>query len=250
MIGIHFYIYRMIIGHVTYHSFMLTPLALFLLLWKNKTQSQNNFFLNLFLSVIIAFIFSYVVYSGGLHLIMGIGFAMLTICCFHYFFNRGNYIWIRLGLSLFLGLLIMATKINASFSLMQNVPRPYGIWGLKDLSQLISQWFRALFFKFEASGHEWEFGVTPIPIILVVLFLVSTRQRLLQIPKHKGHIAFFVLGFIFTIMPLAISYQHPTWYSFLESLPLIKNFHMIHRVWAAYIPLFIILSVFFLKKQE
>ncbi|SVE49912.1 uncharacterized protein METZ01_LOCUS502766, partial [marine metagenome] len=68
-----FFAYRMIIGHLGYHSFMLLPLISYFLL---QPLVKSSFIRELAMSVIAAFLSSYVFYSGGVHLLLPILLAV------------------------------------------------------------------------------------------------------------------------------------------------------------------------------
>ena len=71
-----FFAYRMIIGHLSFHSFMLMPLISYYLF--TPTLNKNHYS-DLALGLLAALLMSYVVYSGGVHLLIPICLCILTI---------------------------------------------------------------------------------------------------------------------------------------------------------------------------
>lgn len=257
-----FYAYRMIIGHLSYHSFMLLPLISYYLFIPTQ---NNNHYKDIALGVLAAIFMSYIIYSGGVHLVIPICLSILAILFLAKIFDKGFKLSIkRILLFSIATLSITASKISASFATLSNLPRDY--YPLPGIDSIFySLWvpLKSIFFSAYTSidtnkifinsmwtidKHEMEYSLTFIPLILIVYglcFLVKNKHII-----NKLEQILIVLLFILCLIPIVINFYNPYWNIFLKQIPIIKNSIMLVRWYVLYIPIVIILSSKVIDKIE
>jgi hypothetical protein len=257
-----FYAYRMIIGHLSYHSFMLLPLISYYLFIPTQ---NNNHYKDIALGVLAAIFMSYIIYSGGVHLVIPICLSILAILFLARIFDKGFKLSIkRILLFSVVTLSITASKISASFATLSNLPRDY--YPLPGIDSIFySLWvpLKSIFFSAYTSidtnkifinsmwtidKHEMEYSLTFIPLILIVYglcFLVKNKHII-----NKLEQTLIVLLFILCLIPIVINFYNPYWNIFLKQIPIIKNSIMLVRWYVLYIPIVIILSSKVIDKIE
>ena len=118
-----FFAYRMIIGHLDYHSFMILPLISYFLI---QPLVASNRLKELTMAVIAALLSSYVIYSGGVHLLLPIALAVSAVFILaginHRQLKGPIY---RVGVVVILTLMICAAKLNIDFATLDNFSRNY-----------------------------------------------------------------------------------------------------------------------------
>jgi len=257
-----FYAYRMIIGHLSYHSFMLLPLISYYLFIPTQ---NNNHYKDIALGVLSAIFMSYIVYSGGVHLVIPICLSLLAILFLARIFDKGFQLSIkRILLFSIATLTITASKISASFATLSNLPRDYyPLPGIDNIFYSLWLPLKSIFFSAYTSidtnkiftnsmwtidKHEMEYSLTFIPLILIVYglcFLVKNKHIINKLEK-----ILIVLLFILCLIPIAINFYNPYWNLFLKQIPIIKNSIMLVRWYVLYIPIVIILSSKVIDKIE
>ena len=257
-----FYAYRMIIGHLSYHSFMLLPLISYYLFIPTQ---NNNHYKDIALGVLAAIFMSYIVYSGGVHLVIPICLSLLAILFLARIFDKGFQLSIkRILLFSIATLTITASKISASFATLSNLPRDYyPLPGIDNIFYSLWVPLKSIFFSAYTSidtnkiftnsmwtidKHEMEYSLTFIPLILIVYglcFLVKNKPIINKLEK-----ILIVLLFILCLIPIAINFYNPYWNLFLKQIPIIKNSIMLVRWYVLYIPIVIILSSKVIDKIE
>ena len=257
-----FYAYRMIIGHLSYHSFMLLPLISYYLFIPTQ---NNNHYKDIALGVLAAIFMSYIIYSGGVHLVIPICLSILAILFLARIFDKGFKLSIkRILLFSVVTLSITASKISASFATLSNLPRDYyPLPGIDSIFYSIWVPLKSIFFSAYTSidtnkifinsmwtidKHEMEYSLTFIPLILIVYglcFLVKNKHII-----NKLEQILIVLLFILCLIPIVINFYNPYWNIFLKQIPIIKNSIMLVRWYVLYIPIVIILSSKVIDKIE
>jgi hypothetical protein len=102
--------------------------------------------------------------------------------------------------------------------------------------------------------HEWEYGISVIPLLIILAAWASTgwkklrgaRPKTAQTP-FKSPLALTLLGGILCI-PLAINIYTPEWNTILKHTPLLKSSSALFRWWLIYIPIIIIYAALSLEK--
>jgi hypothetical protein len=155
-------------------------------------------------------------------------------------------------------LLLSAGKLTATLALLSHFPRDdYPLPGIANPLGLFALAFQALFLTIPADAsravansrwlverQEWEYGVSPVPLLLIAGFLVSrlargARRSLSPIGARAELIAAIVL---LLSIPLALNWYEPHWNGLLKSLPFFQNSSNLLRWFSAYIPVVIVLA--------
>jgi hypothetical protein len=160
-----------------------------------------------------------------------------------------------------LGMSLSAALLVAFFAFLGHFPRDLyplpGVARLFDVAQLLA---RSLFWKpphdagnllllntpWLMGRHEFEYGVTCIPLGILVLGGVSAIHRRRQgVPRRSPNAtrwlcAGLVCGLL--TVPIAFNYYTPAWNAFLKRLPLIKSSSQNIRLFSIYIPIVILLA--------
>lgn len=263
-----FYSHRMLIGHITFHSYMLLPFFIYFLL---NEVSLHNYKSKLRLAADINFagvIIAYVYYSGGFHILPPI---LITSLIFTLIFKtmkqEFNYkgFLLKILLSIILGHCLAASKLNSSLSFLSYFPRDlYPLPGVESFYDLIKICLQSLFLTpdidlanqrttnrvFYLEQHEYEFGISLLPIFVIPfgVFKLITKLKQNQYSNSKNLITNIILLLFLLFIPLLLNYYTPSWNAFLKSIPFIKNSSTNIRWFSIYIPTFILLSCLSIEK--
>lgn len=248
-----FFAHRLIVGHLTFHSFMLFPLLLYFLISK-KGFIQNAVFSSILLT--------YMFYSGAFHIILPILLSVF-ICVILYDihsgsgFHYGSFIG-KLSIVLIISMLASFAYLHAAGSFLSNFPRDfYALPGVQDPLRLIQITITALFLyapddaaniftthkQWPLGKHEFEFGVGILPLVLILSGIILQWREIRKIPAIKIAILLFLLS-----IPLLMNLYTPLWNSLLKSLPIVKSSSTNIRWLCAYIPVSILLACLLFDK--
>jgi hypothetical protein len=249
-----FYLSRMIVGHLTYHSYMLLPLLALFTFHRPYNKGIKRY------SGIVpgGLIIAYSIYSGGFHIVPII---LLSLLLFYVILNlTGKIEWnfpffSRLGMMVIIGGFLSAAVLNAGISYISLFKRDfYPLPGFENSNGLLIVWFKSLFLKapvdfanqiyinklFPFGVHEFEYGLTFIPLIFILIgaftFFKTTYSSFFS---RKMVIFIFALCLLLSI-PLIMNYYTPLWNSILKSIPFISNSSTLIRWFAVYIPTIIV----------
>ncbi len=246
---------RMLIGHLTFHCFMLVPFVPLLLLsragsrWDAAARCVGA-------ACALAYIASHAIAHVFLQTLL---IALLTALLQGAFAPQRSD-WRRAGLrsavALPLGAVLCASKLSAMAFYLHHFPRTlYPLPGVSSLPDLLLLTFRAVFQQpqsalieravangppFGIGQHEFEFGVTAVPLYVLGAALVLHGPRLLRADAWRGlrgargvQLAGAVL---ILCLPLALNYYQPGWNAFLKSLPVLANSSSLFRWFSIYVP--------------
>jgi hypothetical protein len=267
-----FFAYRMLIGHLTFHAFMLVPLMIAALLpaTTGNRVSRAGFAAR---TCIAALCLAYMFQSGMVHGIPPVLIAAATVILIHALcFGWQWQPWLLLGTAGLLSLLLCAGKLAAELALLSNFPRDlYPLPGIPGLLSELRAVVQALFVSpppdasrlvtnspWSFDRHEWEYGVSLGPLLLVAAALLLSR---IAIKSEGGRIVMtYVLrrhGFAFPsqfrvlliaaisillAVPLLLNWYDPAWNGFLKSLPFLGNSSSLLRFFSSYIPVAIVVA--------
>lgn len=258
-----FYSAGMVMGHFTKHAFMLLPLCALLLMRAGSTHAARA----AAMAAGAAVCFAYTVYAGGfvLLLIMFVAiFGIGLLAALHGAEFRFFRFAAAVTASGVFALLLSAAKIAAVMSFMRFFPRDfYALPGISNLMDLPLFFFKALFGDYASlaesdifvsekwvfAPHEFNFGVTWIPAIIVAAGGFASLKNIPSLAKIGARTLFAGSAFLLVMaIPLALNYLSPAWHEFLKSVPAIKNSSSNLRWLAVYIPLFAVLAALSLEK--
>ena len=265
-----FFTYRMVVGHLPYHAFMLLPWILFCVLRRYEPQAIYN---DIVCAAGAAFMLSYCFYAGGIHFFIPVTLSIVVVGLIysHIFVERGiRYVWRRVGLFFTITGMLCASKLIAAFNVIKNVPREaYLLPGIPNAIDLIIVPIRSLFFsaitrqeanqtfenlQWSLDRHEFEYGITFVPLVLLIAGIsrrIIRQHRKICFPVwRKKQWLFFIAALFLLMVPIFANYYSPQWNAFLKSLPVIKNSSALVRWYAMYIPIGIIFSVLMFKQLD
>jgi hypothetical protein len=267
-----FFAYRMLIGHLTFHAFMLMPLMIAALIsaTAHDRVSRAGFVAR---ACVAALCLAYMFQSGMVHGIPPVLIAAAMVILIHALcFGWQWQPWLLLGSAGLLSLLLCAGKLTAELALLSNFPRDlYPLPGIPGLLSEVRVVVQALFVSppsdasrlvtnspWSFDRHEWEYGVSLGPPLLVATAVLLSR---IAIKSEGGTIVLtYVLwrhGFAFPsrfrvlmvaaisillAVPIALNWYEPAWNGVLKSLPFLGNSSSLLRLFSSYIPIAIVVA--------
>ncbi len=257
-----FFAYRMIIGHLGYHSYMLLPLIAYFLFQPNQ---QASFTKNLFLALSSSLLFSYIFYSGGVHLLLPISISLAAILLLALIQDtKVNDQKSRVIITMIFVLCITASKLNISFETLETFARDYyPLPGIDGVAYSLWVPIKSIFFgpftwidtnniftnsKWTIQRHELELSITYIPLMVIVVGgIVNINQKTKLTHRQK----IYSLGlFLLCLLPLLVNFYNPSWNAILKDMPIIRNSVMLVRWYVIYIPLFLLTAAIILNKLK
>ena len=243
--------HRMIIGHFTFHAFMLMPLLAYLLLRRPTDWTRDV--------ALAALPIAYMVMSGMIQLILPTLLAVAVVGIAHRMFRGGRLgFWTRFVAAVALAGAMCLARLSASGAFLAPFPRDdYKLPGAASVVGVLELLLESLFVRpahRTAAGvvvnqqwileqHEFEFGVTIVPLLLLLVAgasaIVRWRRTGLGRPSPRA-VAEGVIAAIVMTVPIAINYYSPSWNEMLKSLPLIGSSSSLFRWFSLYIPLVIL----------
>jgi hypothetical protein len=236
-----FYAARMMIGHLTYQSYMLTPLLAALIL--AGTSPLSPVATSIACQGLAGFIIAAMVEAGAIHVLPPALLSVLIIIAIHAirsgFTARPMF---RLLTAIGIGCALSAGKLTASFALLRHFPRDYyslpGIDGLQNVLWSAagvlflgpSTHSQAVNAVWALQRHEWEYGVTVIPPILMFAWVA----RFNWLSRPTGPWPWMVLCGLLLI-PILLNWYQPAWNQALKALPIIGSSSNLLRWFASYI---------------
>ncbi len=255
-----FYFGRLATGGLTYHTFMLFP-YLALIIFRNTKKSRRIAIIrDILLGSIIV---GYMIFGGAFHVMPQITLCLLLFYLVIIIQNsiNGSFQYIvKFFLIFFLGVLISASQLSASVSYISLFPRDFiPPPGVKNIFILLFICFKSLFLKPSAVFaneyftwsqflHEYEYGVTIIPLLLFGIGLAAYITKPSNISDYLRKHSLKILLMVFLLcVPLALNYYSPRWNAFLKQIPIIKNSSTLVRWFCVYIPFIILITCLAIK---
>jgi hypothetical protein len=260
-----FFIYRLVEGAIVFHAFMLFPWIIHFAFKQQREENHPAFIRNYFLSgIVIALLAAYWIFSGMVNILIPLALSALIILLVQLYNRRLDPgFWKLVLVSTIFFFLIVAGKLNAELSYMRHFDRSfYKLPGTSSFLDSIYITFRSLFFPSTRSDlqhylvnqewylarHEFEYGVTFVPLVIFGLYLYKARAELndkisrMFKPGHRAYIP--VAIFIILLIPIALNYYQPGWNHLLKSIPVLENSSTLIRFNVMYIlPIVILTSV-------
>lgn len=253
-----FYTFRMIIGHMTFHSYMLLPWLLYCACLRLDTQRTALIAKNVGLGILLGMLAAYIFLSGGVHITLPMGLAVLAIYAI-YVATGGAipHFWQRVVIGAIVAVVLSSSKLSMATHLIQHVDRSfYALPGFTSLwDQLIHVGY-AMFFEhpvgvyqhlvnydlYRHAKFEWEFSVGVMPLICLP---VLTIYHLVKGNLHVTHlrVGALCLALVILLLPLAVTFHTPAWHAILQNIPLLKNSSLLFRWYCIYIPCLIFCTI-------
>jgi hypothetical protein len=250
-----YFVYRHLAGHLTFHASMLTPWVAFAVLTapSDKPRASGSILRICLAGAAFAYMYQAGMIHGILPALLAVAILLLIHACV---FGWRAFPWAALVLSGVLMLALCAEKFAAGLALAHQFPRTeYALPGLPDPVSLIETAFRALFWRppsgaadlfvnrnFAMERHEWEYGVSPAPLLIILGWLAAAviRRRAGAWPWPR--LVALAAAFLLSTIPLALNFYTPDWNEFLKGLPFFGSSSQLIRWFSAYIPVFTVLS--------
>ncbi len=265
-----FFAFRLVVGHLEFHAFMLVPLLALLLLVPVPADQPRRIRREAGLVVLAGMLIAYMFMCGMVQLIVPSMMAVVIVALV-----RGLAVddrpWLktfllRLALAGLLGLALSASKLAAALAFLDNFQRDaYLLPGVDGLGRLLSFIVRVLTIggtvvtpdtelanvQWPLSRHEFEFGVTTIPFLLIVSGLAFSWRdigpALVRLHRFKRAAALAAL-FLLLAVPILLNFYSPDWNAFLKKVPFIRNLSNFFRWLVIYIPFVILLAALVVEK--
>jgi hypothetical protein len=234
-----FFAHRMVVGHMGYMPFMLVPFLAFLL----SVKSPNTRIWDLWLGLLSGLVLAWMLFSGLGTLMVPAVLATLALLLIAQI--RLNSVWrhatLRSVVACLVALLISLSKLTLVGDLMSNFPRSqYLLPGLGSVTDVLQVVFVSLFYPsqyvYDVSAplwrnlqvalapHELAFGLTPIPLFILVIAVGYLRLRNGYTLGRMWADSFGKRRWIFMLaavlaLPLFLLYYSPSWNAILKQLP-------------------------------
>ncbi len=264
-----FYVYRYIIGHFLFHSFMLTPWCVLLLVDPVLTTGGGRVGKNVGACTITALMISYMVHSTLQNLMPPVMLSIVAaslvsgLALGRQFSTKAWAARFFCACTLALG--ISAAKLSALYHFLSHVPRTgYMLPQFTSLPDLLYVLFQSLFFRpawerarqsmthmqFTLKRHEFEFGLTFVPLLIlgvgVIYFLLllrkGDRRRLFLKSINARTLSLVTVLLLLLALPIVLNYYTPAWNRFLKTVPIIGSSTQCTRWFCIYIPIITILT--------
>jgi hypothetical protein len=253
-----FLIFRIGIGHLTYHIYGLIPALCLCALITDAPNHPGSRWVTVAKDIVSALVgaclLAIIVYGGALNYIIP---AVLSVMAIIFIYQTRTGLrwrpWLMFVAACVWSIPLSALKLAPSWVFVSAYPRPYLAQNLFDNPlRLARTLFRALFVPetqpfFTAmsyannSGvgvHELEYGVSVVPLLLILAGIVFTyRSR--QYPRHL----FAWIGLVLiAVIPILGTFGNPTWGQILVNIPVVNNNTVLTRWWSIYILILIVLA--------
>lgn len=256
--------HRMIIGHFGFHGFLLMPWIALIAIECSKASRLSRWQG----AALIGLMITYMVHCPMLQILPPTLLCVAAILVFDMLLNgfRKGMPWVVLFWGVLFSMALSLSKLVAFQSLMAQFPRTYyPLPGVEGFGRLIQLTLEVLFSQvpdgidsritnsaFLIQRHEWEYGLSPLPVLLMVLVLLADGEKIwaqcssaLKVPLKAA--ALGVLGFLM-LLPLLLNWYQPQWNAFLKTLPFLGSSSNLIRWMILYIPMVLILAALSLDR--
>ena len=258
-----FFAHRMLIGHLGYCHFMLIPLVAYLVL-KPLPPNKNGRLQSVLLgSTLGGLLLAAAVQSEFVITIIPAVLAIVLVGAIHgwLFGNFGAFL-VRLGAAGSFGILLSLSRLTAIVYLLKNFPRNvYTLPGADGIWEAASVILRALIIspahdpsrqdaftnlQFFLGRHEWEYSLSPIPFLFIVIGLVSWIRKVRCLAGNGfmtgSRFGLLALIALLLLLPVGLNSYYPAWNAFLKQLPVIGSSSSLIRWVILYIPAIALLA--------
>jgi hypothetical protein len=263
-----FYAHRMLIGHLTYHAFMLVPLIAHLLLRHPPGQWPTRRGAYITDAVLAGTLMAYMFHAGMVNVILpAIGSIVVIGLIYGMRSGQQGRFWQRLGVAGMVACGLSLAKLAAAMAYLHYFGRDaYPLPGAQRLADLLWLIFRALFIapahelamntfvnvQWVLERHELEYGVTFVPLLILFIGTVTALRHwtLLHVWRQLDCRQWLRIVAIagLLLLPLLLNYYTPAWNTFLKQVPILKNSTSLVRWISLYIPVVIVLAALTLEK--
>jgi hypothetical protein len=250
---------RMLIGHLTFHAFMLIPWLPLLLFARGGPSWRARGLESALAALVVAYLASQAIAHVLFQALLFTAIAGLLQAAFVPERCRLRRSALRGTIAVPLSLACCAAKLSAMAAYLSQFPRTlYPLASVESIPKLLHVVFRSLFLSpsdelirdavvntpFVIDRPEFEYGVTMLPLALVaVAAIVRSAADRPGWPREllRGPRAACLAGAVVLLaIPLCLNWYHPTWHAWLKSLPIFANSLTLFRWLSVYIPVVIL----------
>ena len=241
---------RALIGHLGFHSCALAPLLAFLLL-RALPEEPRERRLQLGLdALLVGLCLAYMFQSGNIYGLPPVLIAVAGLACLAALCGRSTRGFVlRLALALLVALVLDWEKLRGSLAFLSSCPRTgYPLPGARDAWTLARILFSALFLApptalgnaayeelvLGLDRHEWEYGMSLVPLVVIGLALLRGLPRLRLLP--------LLLLALLLAVPFVLNLHGERWSAFLKSLPVLKSASSFTRWFFVYVPVLAVIA--------
>ncbi len=256
-----FYGFRMLVGHLTFHAYMLAPVLAFAIIPSPAAEKPVPLSQSFARIALGGACVGYMFHVGMIHVIPPVMCDVLILMLIHgaLFGWRARPWWLLAGV-LLVGAMLSAGKFVASLAFVSHFPRDiYPLPGIPSIWTTITTAFETVFLRVPANAaqdivnspftvdrHEWEYGISPAPLVPIAIWLVIQLQRIVVRRRLPGvSVAACVVPLcilaLFTL-PILLNWYQPDWNAFLKGLPLLRSSSNLVRWFSVYILPMILVS--------
>ncbi len=246
-----FFLFRMLIGHLTYHVFPLIPFVTLTIIGATNATGLRK----LFMVVLAGFLVAYVVHGGASNFLIPFMLSVLALIVIYLMMHPGQvagaaYVYVGAGM---VGFLLSISKIVSAWSFVRWFPRDALSLGVFDsFTESLIAILTLLFMnpwitlqeipgEYLIQAQELRFGVTVIPILL---FLVGCLALPAMIRVVSGFRLLLFTGLLLILTtPVVLSIDAPTLNALLKQLPYFREMSLAVRWIALLIPVVILIPV-------
>lgn len=232
-----FLLHRMAIGHVTYHVVGLVPLLCYWLLvpFGRTERPIERLRQAVRPTAGAAVLIAYFVYAGAPNIVVPLAMTCIMVWLMHALIRKPTYaFWpIGCGAALIAGILATA-KLAPALIFIRQFPRPDPLQIFHSATALFYGLLEGFFlpsslpdhFAFLAR-HELEFGLGPVPLLLIIMGLLAGTIRsglwsLVKRTRPESWLKLTALGLL-TAVPIWLNLGGPAKEVWLRSLPYIGD---------------------------
>ncbi len=251
------YSHRMMVGHLPFHAFMLTPLLAHWLLRapKEGVPGRRGGFVRD--AALAAVALSYMVLSGMIQMVVPVALAVALIGIVHGMThgNRARF-WAKFSVSSALAGAVCLARLAASGAFLAPFPREdYKLPGADSVFGALRLLVESLFVgpaheaakagllvnqQWDLERHEFEFGITFVPALILVAGAVvglvrARRKGFSWRPGVATALQVLAVGVILAL-PVALNTFSPAWNEVLKGVPLLRSSSSLIRWFCLYIP--------------
>ena len=253
-----FYAHRMIVGHLTFHAYMLLPLQAFLLASLARPGIAASTRAGTFAALALTAAYQFT--SGMVHLVGPVCLALVGIASLIARDDPRRLARLLAwgSASAVLAGLLVAAPLSATLAFLANFKRDlYTLPGFADpLAQI---WTAALVLfgrvdvaetvqlitnrSLPLQAQEFEYGLSPLPLILMFAGVAAAG-----LPRLRGRGVAIAAICVVLLVPLALNHHSAEWNAWLKSRPILGSSSSLLRWYSAWIPLVVVVTVLLLRR--
>lgn len=261
-----FFTHRFMVGHIGFHGIMLSPWLAYCV----KPTARKFALKDTATLVSVAcggLILAYWVHSGAQSLIVAFGLSAAALCLLAW--TRGvdfRDSLLRAAAITTLGLALAASKLVAALSFMAQFPRnDYRLPGFTSIFDTLVVVLLTLFgnltdiadmaaaklenTQWSLDRHELEFGLTAVPLILMLLAIGVKLAReenatSAVAPDAQRRMKQFLRAMLVILLslPILLNTYSPAWNEVLKTIPLVGSSSSLVRWFVIYVPFMAVIS--------